>query len=101
VTRPLSGLIVRILCGASGPAVAAEARSFMTQHPDVTIEVRQGKDFHDRFIIIDDQSCIHVGASIKDAGKTACMISRVEDQDNLQAVLAAIRASWGSARQLL
>jgi hypothetical protein len=100
-TRPLSGLTVRILCGASAPAVAVEARSFMTQYPGVTIEVRQGKDFHDRFIIIDDHSCIHVGASIKDAGKTACMISRVEDQGNLQAVLAAIRAAWGSARQLL
>jgi hypothetical protein len=99
--RPLSGLTVRILCGASGPSVAVEAKSFMTQYPGVTIEVRQGKDFHDRFIIIDDHSCIHVGASIKDAGKTACMISRVEDQGNLQAVLAAIRAAWGSARQLL
>jgi hypothetical protein len=100
-TQALSGLTVRILCGASGPTVAVEARSFMTQYPGVTIEVRQGKDFHDRFIIIDDHSCIHVGASIKDAGKTACMISRVEDQGNLQAVLAAIRAAWGSARQLL
>jgi len=101
VTRPLPGLTVRILCGASGPSVAAEARNFMTQHPGVTVEVRQGKDFHDRFIVIDDRTCVHVGASIKDAGKTAFMVSPVEDQDNLQAILAAVRASWGSARQLL
>jgi hypothetical protein len=101
VTRPLSGLTVRILCGDSGPAVAAEARRFVNQHRGVTVEVRQGKDFHDRFIVIDDQSCVHVGASIKDAGKTAFMVSRVEDQDNLRAILAAIQGSWESARQLL
>jgi len=100
-TRPLSGLTVRILCGTSGPAVAAEASRFMIQYPGVTVEVRQGKDFHDRFIVIDDQSCVHVGASIKDAGKTAFMVSRVEDRDNIQAILAAVRASWESAQKLL
>jgi hypothetical protein len=101
VMRPLPGLTVRILCAAYGPAVAAEARNFMTQHPGVTVEVRQGKDFHDRFIVVDDRSCVHVGASIKDAGKTAFMISRVEDQENLRAILTALRASWTAARPLL
>jgi hypothetical protein len=101
LTRPLPGLTVRILCGAKGPAVAAEAKSFMSQNPGVTVEVRQGKDFHDRFIVIDEQSCVHVGASIKDAGKTAFMVSRVEDQEIRKAILTAIRTSWESALPLL
>ena len=101
VTRPLTGLTVRVLCGASGPAVAVEARSFMAQHSGVTVEVRQGKDFHDRFVVIDDRSCVHVGASIKDAGKTAFMISRVEDDDNLRAILGAATIAWAAAKHLL
>jgi hypothetical protein len=100
-TRPLAGLTVRVLCGASGPAVAAEARTFMAQYSGVTVEVRQGKDFHDRFVVIDDRSCVHVGASIKDAGKTAFMVSRVEDDDNLRAILGAVNAAWTAAKQLL
>jgi hypothetical protein len=101
VPRPLAGLTVRILCGASAPAVAAEARAFMAQHPGVTVEVSQGKDFHDRFVVIDDHSCVHVGASIKDAGKTAFMVSRVEDQENLLAILGAVKVAWAAAKQLL
>ena len=100
--RPLEELRVRILCGVSGPAaVAAEAQRFMAQHPGVTVEVRQGKDFHDRFVVIDDRSCVHVGASIKDAGKTAFMVNRVEDERNLQAIIGALDAAWKAAKHLL
>lgn len=100
VSRPLLGLTVRILCGVSGPAVAAEAETFVRQHNGVTVEVRQAKDFHDRFIIIDERTCIHVGASIKDAGKTGFMVSRVEDSGNATAILSALAAAWSSARVL-
>jgi hypothetical protein len=100
--RPLAGLTVRLLCGRSAPAVAAEARRFMAQHHGVSVEVRQqGRDFHDRFILIDDRSCVHVGASIKDAGNTAFMVSRVEDPDNLNAILAAVSAAWTAATNVL
>lgn len=99
--RPLGGMRVRILCGASAQTVAAEGKRFMKQYPGVAVEVRQTKDFHDRFVVIDDRTCVHVGASIKDAGKTAFMASRVEDQGNLQGVLAAIEAAWAAATQLL
>lgn len=95
------GLTVRLLCGRSGPAVAAEGQRFMQQHTGVTLEVRQSRDFHDRFVVIDDQSCVHVGASIKDAGNTAFMVSRVEDPDNLAALLAALAASWAAGTKLL
>jgi hypothetical protein len=97
-TRPLEGLTVQILCAHYAQSMAAEARTFVSQYPRAVIEVRQANDFHDRFIIVDGQSCVHVGASIKDAGKTAFMVSRVEDPDNLAAILNALRASWDNAR---
>ena len=99
--RSLGGLTVRLLCGRSGPAVVAEAQRFMAQHGGVTVEVRQAKDFHDRFVVIDDRSCVHVGASIRDAGNTAFMVSRVEDPGNLDAVLGAVNTAWASATKLL
>jgi hypothetical protein len=100
-SRPLAGLTVRILCARYARAVAAEARAFMAQYAGVKVEVREARDFHDRFVVIDEQACVHVGASIKDAGKTAFMVSRVEDPENLQAIRAALRTSWTAARQLL
>jgi hypothetical protein len=100
-SRPLAGLTVRILCGAYGPAIAAEAKTFISQYPGVAVEVRQARDFHDRFVIIDERTCVHVGASIKDAGKTGFMVSRVEDSDNVTAILGALAAAWSSAHVLL
>jgi hypothetical protein len=99
--RPLAGLIVRILCSKYASSVVAEAKAFMAQHSGVTVEVREAKDFHDRFIIIDGGSCVHVGSSIKDAGKTACMVSRVEDPANSAAIVASLEASWNAATPLL
>lgn len=96
-SRDVAGLSVRILCSRYATAVAAEAKPFVAQRPGVTIEVREAKDFHDRFVVIDGAACVHVGASIKDAGKTAFMISRVEDQENREAILAAIDRSWTNA----
>jgi hypothetical protein len=96
--RPLTGLKVQILCSFHAPAVAAEAKVFVSQYPGVEVEVRQARDFHDRFVIIDMLSCVHIGASIKDAGKKAFMVSRVEDPNNLKAILQALGASWDAAK---
>jgi hypothetical protein len=94
--RPPGPLRVRILCSQYAHAVAAEARTFMAQHPDTQIEVRSTRDFHDRFLILDRRTCIHVGASINSAGRTAFMISRVEDAANQAALLASLEASWNA-----
>lgn len=95
--RPLDKLHVRILCSKGAEGVAAEAKVFSAQHPGVTFEVRRTKDFHDRFIVVDEKTCVHVGASIKDAGKTAFMVSRVEDERNRDALLKQAAASWDAA----
>jgi hypothetical protein len=69
--RPLDKLHIRILCSKGADAVSAEAKAFTAQHPGATAEVRKTKDCHDRFILLDGKTCIHIGASIRDAGKTA------------------------------
>src|SRR5712692_2785976 len=60
-------------------AFGLETKKFVKQYPRFKIEVRKIDKFHDRFIIPDDPKCFHMGASIKDAGGKAFMISQVED----------------------
>lgn len=96
--RPLT---VRILCWKSATAVAREAKAFAAQFSAWAIHVRQAKDFHDRFVMIDGTSCVHIGASINGAGKSAFMISKVEDQANRDALLTQIEATWSAATQVL
>ena len=42
---------------------------------------------HDRFLIIDEETAYHIGASIKDAGKKCFGISRIEDVGIISDVL--------------
>lgn len=58
------------------------------------IEARKTADFHDRFIIVNDSHCWHIGASIKDAGGKAFMISELEDATNRDALKQAFTSSW-------
>ena len=92
--RDVTRLTIRILCSSYAPALAAEARKFVAQFPGVKVEVRRTADFHDRFVVLDRTTCVHVGASLKDAGRAACMISNVDDPTNKAALLAAIEESW-------
>ena len=92
--RPLA---VGILCHKYAQGLAAEATAFCSQFPGWMIEVRRGHDFHDRFVVIDGSTCVHVGASINGAGKTAFMVSRIEDPANRQALLGQLSASWVAA----
>ena len=65
-----------------------ELAAFRKQHAGVTLEVRTEESFHDRFIVIDGVDVYHIGASIKDAGGKAFMISRVQDAINVNALIA-------------
>lgn len=92
--RHTGPLHVRILCSRYAQAVAAEATAFSTQRSEITFEVRTTRDFHDRFIVLDGATCVHVGASLNSAGRTGFMISRVEDAGNRVSLLTVLDASW-------
>lgn len=94
-------LSLRVLCGQYAQAVAAEAETFIKQFPKVTVHVRTTADFHDRFIVLDENVCVHVGASIKDAGNRACMVSRIEDVVNRDAMLSQVNKSWEAGTHVL
>lgn len=90
-------LSVKLLTSKLPPDFALEAQKFISQHSDISLEVRRTKEFHDRFIILDDSKCYHVGASIKDAGNKVFMISQVQDQKNVDALLQEHEQSWNAA----
>lgn len=70
-----------------------DAGTFNTQYPMLT--VLRIDAFHDRLIILDGAEAYLVGASLKDAGKKAFGITRIEDAETVQAILARL----GRARE--
>jgi len=65
--------------------------AFNAQYPQLGIEYTSA--FHDRFIVLDGTEGYFVGASLKDAGKKAFAISRIEDADTVKNILARLAAS--------
>lgn len=51
--------------------------NFNSQYPNLTVNYTGV--FHDRFLIIDETTAYHIGASIKDAGKKCFGINLIED----------------------
>ena len=47
--------------------------------------------FHDRFLILDETEVYLVGASLKDAGKRAFAVTRIEDLSAVDDILARLR----------
>ena len=100
LTAPPDGLVVEVLCsGRTSTQVLGARRAFCQQYRRVTVEVRITADFHDRFVVLDGKTCIHVGASINHAGRTAFMVSELADPANREALLRQICESWNDATQ--
>ena len=62
-----------------------DVRNFNAQYP--TLEVKYTKVFHDRFLIIDQTTAYHVGASLKDAGKKCFGINLIQDKGIIRDIL--------------
>ena len=61
-----------------------DINKFNKQYPKLNI--KYSENYHDRFIIIDNKTLYHCGASLKDLGKSAFAINKMEDKtliDNL------------------
>ena len=74
-----------------------EVEKLKKQYPQMNIEVRRTNDFHDRFIVIDNERFWHIGCSIKDAGDKAFFLSRIEDLKNIHSLLSTLNDIWTSA----
>lgn len=82
------------------PDFKAELAAFRSQMTGVQIEVRATGDFHDRFAVLDGTRCFHIGASIKDAGARAFMVSELEDPATRDALKQTVEASWQAGQAL-
>ena len=92
-------LAIRILTVEKNlpPDFIAEAAVLRKQLTKLTIDLRTSTDFHDRFIIVDNADVYHVGASMKDAGKRAFMVSRVEDAAISSMIKRRLEEAWSDA----
>lgn len=59
-------------------ALLTDVKKFNAQYPQ--IEVKEFKNSHDRFMIIDDEDVYHFGASLKDLGKKWFAFSKFDKQ---------------------
>jgi hypothetical protein len=91
------GMTVRILTAKLPADFALEVSKWIPQHRGAVLEVRTTKEFHDRFIVLDDRECWHIGCSIKDAGNKAFMLSQIEDAQNHRALVSQAENAWNSA----
>lgn len=58
---------------------------FNSQYPTLTVNYTDV--FHDRFLIVDDTTAYHIGASLKDAGKKCFGINRIEESGIVSDIL--------------
>ena len=85
---------VRILTKIKKDDFDYEKSLFISQYTNISIERKNVTDFHDRFIIIDGKLVYHLGASIKDAGKKAFMISKIEDNEIKNSIIKSFEDRW-------
>lgn len=93
-TIPAPNLKIQILTYKLQSDFTHEAVKFLAQYKKFQLDVRKSKEVHDRFIIIDQSKCFHIGASIKDAGGKLFMIKEIMDSTTL---LNQINSIWDSA----
>lgn len=64
---------------------ASKISSFNTQYP--TLQISYTTNFHDRFLVLDQSTAYHIGASVKDAGKKCFAVSHIHDPKVVQDIL--------------
>jgi hypothetical protein len=62
-----AGVKVKLLCKEISETLKLDIKKHNAQYPGVSAQVFEQS--HDRFLIIDEQTVYHIGASIKDLGK--------------------------------
>lgn len=95
-----TGMSVKILSAKIPADFVNEMKAWRAQYKDTTLDVHTTKEFHDRFIVLDDSTCWHVGCSIKDAGTKVFMLSKIEDDGNRTSLLKQIAESWASGMEI-
>ena len=83
------GVNVVVVTAGKGSLSAKDITKFNAQYQKLSVKTT--KDFHDRFLIVDEAEVYHIGASIKDAGKKSFGITKIEDKDLIQSLVNKVR----------
>lgn len=94
------GMSVQILSNRIPTDLPNEMKVWRAQHRAATLVVRTTRAFHDRFVVLDSQTCWHIGCSIKDAGTKAFLLSKIEDSGNRDALLHQFASTWANALEV-
>jgi ribosomal protein S19 len=76
LTKRNNGVKVTIFTKTISEQLALDIKKFNAQYPP--IDIKEFKNSHDRFIIIDDKTVYHFGASLKDLGKKWFAFSKMD-----------------------
>lgn len=87
-------IIIKILTMTIYGDFDHELALFKKEYSGFQLEYKKTKDFHDRFLIIDNSEVIHLGASIKDAGKKIFMINGIYENENKKGIIESFSTRW-------
>ena len=80
LAKKAKGVTVEIVTSQRGNNIStSDAAKFNTQHGGLTITV--SKNFHDRFLIIDDKTLYLIGASLKDLGGKCFAFTKLDSAE--------------------
>ena len=83
LAKKAKGVTVEIVTSRRGNKIStSDAAKFNTQHGGLTITV--SKNFHDRFLVIDDKTLYLVGASLKDLGWKCFAFTKLDSAEILR-----------------
>lgn len=60
------------------------------------LQIESSKNFHDRFLVLDDKMFYHIGASIKDVGNKTFMFTKIEDSDIIDTIRKKLIQEWNN-----
>ena len=66
-----------------------DIKTFKDQYSS-NLDLIKIKEFHDRFLILDETKLYHIGSSLKDAGKKCFEISLIDDEKQVKEILKRI-----------
>ena len=90
LAKKCSGVTVNIITSARGNNLAAsDIDKFNEQYPALTIKT--SKAFHDRFLIIDEEICYSLGASLNRMGTKVFIIIRINTKKIINQILDLLR----------
>ena len=76
LSKRKNGVSATIYTASYTPQIKLDIKKHNAQYPQ--IKIKTFSKSHDRFLIIDNETVYHIGASIKDLGKRWFAFSKIE-----------------------